>query len=467
MSFSHRTDYRVKFQQMPARPASPLSPVLVAMGLLAAVLLFAGCRLFPPVQAPFEPHVDLSGGLPVFPGAAGFGSTTVAGREGAVIVVSNLNNDGAGSLREALLAEGPRVVVFEVAGVIELASRIDVVTPYLTIAGQTSPDPGITLIGSGIVISTHDVLVQHIRTRPGDGEVGDDPENRDGIGVVGDRRGRTEVYNVVIDHCSVSWAIDEGMSTWYEGVHDVTFSNCIVAENLSESLHPKGEHSKGLLVGDHSRRIAVIGNLFAHNTRRNPLLKGDTSALVAGNLIYNPGTQAVGFSDPEWSGPSRATIVGNVFIPGPDTDGSTELLWRGSETSDNIQVYINDNLVIEGTTSDFLPPASIAEVLVTDPPVSVTPFSPAAASTIESAILAGAGARAASRDGTDTRIVQSVVNRSGAIIDSQDEVGGYPVVAPVTAGLTIPPDPSGDDDADGYTNLEEWLHGLAEAVEAP
>ena len=106
-------------------------------------------------------------------------------------------------------------------------------------------------------------------------------ESRDGIAVLGSPAGTRDAYNVVVDHCSVSWAVDEGVSTWYVGVHDVTFSHCIVSENLSESLHPKGEHSRGLLVGDHARRISVLGNLFCHNTSRNPLLKGYTSVIVA------------------------------------------------------------------------------------------------------------------------------------------------------------------------------------------
>jgi hypothetical protein len=441
-----------------------------AILVILAGAALAGCRLFPPNQAPFEPHRDLSGGLPVFPGAEGFGSTTVAGRDGEVLRVTSLAGEGPGSFREAAEASGARVVIFEVGGVIALESNIVVTEPFITIAGQTAPDPGITLVGGGLVVSTHDVLVQHIRSRPGDRDDGVDPENRDGIAVVGTRRGDREVYNVVVDHCSVSWAIDEGASTWYDGVHDVTFSNCIIAENLSESLHPKGEHSKGLLVGDHSRRIAVLGNLFAHNTRRNPLLKGDTTTVVAGNLICNPGTQAVGFSDPEWSGRSLASIIANVFIPGESTDQWTELVWRGRETSDDIQVYLDDNLLLLGVDdpapSTFTPGERISQVLVSEPPVSFLPFTLPAADNVVSTLLLNAGARPAARDVVDARIVQSVIDGTGIIIDSQEEVGGYPDPDPATRALTLPDNPGEDADLDGYTNLEEWLHDFSSAVQA-
>lgn len=357
--------------------------------LVLAALLVSGCRLFPPHQAEFDAVRDLSGGLAVFPGAEGFGSTTRAGRGGDIIRVTNLSNAGAGSLREALQREGARIVVFEVGGTIELDSPIVVHHPFLTLAGQTAPNPGITLTGSGIVISTHDVLVQHIRSRPGDGPVGTAPENRDGI--------------------------------------------------------------------------SVIGNLFAHNVRRNPLLKGDTSSFVANNVIYNPGTEAIGFSDPEWSGRSIATIVDNLFIPGADTAGS-EFVRRGLGTSGDIELFLEGNRVRNGALVDFVPPPRVASVRVSSAPVWVEPFESVAVSELESVVLSGAGARPASRDPVDERIVQSVQNRTGTVIDSQTDVGGYPASAPTSIPLSIPENPHQDDNSNGYTNVEEWLHSLGRGI---
>ena len=442
------------------------APVRVSAAVLIVLATLGGCRLFPPRQAPFDASRDLSAELPVFPGAEGFGTATPAGRGGTVYVVDTLAASGPGSLAEALTATGPRIVVFEVGGIIELANAIEITDPFLTVAGQTAPAPGITLVGSGIIVQTHDVLIQHLRVRPGDRADGRAPEDRDGIAVIGNRRGTVQVYNVVVDHCSVSWAIDEGTSTWYDGVSDVTFSNNLIAENLSESLHPEGEHSKGLLIGDHSRRISVIRNVFAHNTRRNPLLKGDTSTIVANNLIYNSGTSAIGFSDPEWSGRSIASIMGNVFVPGSDTSNA-EHVWRGRETSDDIRIYLNDNLVDEASLAAFTPPADITEVEITVPPVDLTPLTLVAAADLETELIATAGAFPAERGSVDARIISAVQARGGSIIDSQSEVGGYPTFAPASRALTLPANPAADDDADGYTNMEEWIHSWSVAVEVP
>jgi hypothetical protein len=360
-------------------------------------------------------------------------------------------------------------VVFEVGGVIDLKREITIRDRFVTVAGQTAPDPGITLTGAGIVVNTHDVLIRHLRFRPGDRPEGPDPESRDGLAVVGDRRGQTEVYNVVVDHCSVSWAIDEGVSTWYANVGDITFSNCIVAETLSESLHPENEHSKGLLIGDHARRVTVIGNLFAHNMRRNPMLKGDTSTMVAGNLIYNPGTAAIDFSDREFSGPARSTITGNVLIRGDDTAEWMPMISIAGRVYDTMQIYHADNLELvpdagAGGGADpptsavaFSAPDELAEVAVATPPVDLTPLELPPAEEVYETVLTGAGARPDSRDAIDARIVQSVRERSGRIIDSQDDVGGFPNPDPTVRALTIPNRPSEDDDGDGYTNLEEWL----------
>jgi hypothetical protein len=168
---------------MTQRKASTVLKVAVLVVLITVMI--TGCRILPPNQTSFDPHRDLRSKIPVFPGAEGFGTTTGAGRGGEVRLVTTLANDGPGSFREAVQMSGPRVVVFEVGGVIALLNNIRVTEPYLTIAGQTAPDPGITLIGGGLVVSTHDVLVQHLRSRPGDRDEGVEPENRDGIAVVG------------------------------------------------------------------------------------------------------------------------------------------------------------------------------------------------------------------------------------------------------------------------------------------
>ena len=148
--------------------------------------------------------------LPVVPGIMGFGVRTTAGSGpnrigGTIIHVTSLNSSGAGSLREAIDAKGPRVVVFDVSGYIDITldGEIRIKNPYLTIAGQTAPSPGISLKGNGLSIRTHDVLVQHIRIRVGDDPAGERGSQRDGLEIVDHPAGSGATYNVVVDHVSV------------------------------------------------------------------------------------------------------------------------------------------------------------------------------------------------------------------------------------------------------------------------
>lgn len=251
--------------------------------------------------------------LPIILGAVGPGMTTPAGsgpkRSGGTIIhVTNLNDSGSGSFREALLAPGPRIVVFDVSGYISLQSRIIIFNSYLTIAGQTAPFPGITIKGSGIELRTNDILVQHIRIR-----VGDDPNilplDRDAMTMKG-------VSNIVIDHVSLSWATDENMGAYGETqpIDNVSVTNSIISEALNDSINTKGPHSKGLLAGPRATNFLALGNLFAHNAERNMRVHGDSDTLFVNNVVYN----WLGYNAAYGSnfGSLDASLVGNVYIRG-------------------------------------------------------------------------------------------------------------------------------------------------------
>jgi hypothetical protein len=399
--------------------------------------------------------------IPVFPGAEGFGSDTSAGRGGSVIRVTNLNDSGPGSLRAAVTASGPRVVIFEVSGTINLNSRLDVNNPYITIAGQTAPSPGITLKGGRLsVINTHDVLVQHIRVRLGDQTGGDDDAMRIGAGA----------YNVVFDHVSVSWGVDENMDVGYKGSHDATISNSIVSEGLSHSHHSKGEHSKGILIA-YGERFSVINTVMAHNRARNPVfgkaMDGhNITATAANNVIYNWGSKGSDVNGAITSDTvKQVNIVGNVYISGNDSSNFPIAV----EADANTKVYISDNMKDGNVPSDQWSLSSGGESSRVDSPLNwPSGLSAKAVSEVEDYALQNAGARPADRDAVDIRIINNIKNGTGIIIDSQDEVGGWPDPPGVilnTRTLTLPANPNGDDDGDGYTNLEEWLHAFAAEVE--
>jgi hypothetical protein len=395
----------------------------------------------------------LSAAQPAFPGAVGFGTDTPGGRGGRILKVTSLAADGPGSLRAALEAKGPRIVVFEVGGVIDLNGavlRID--EPFLTVAGQTAPSPGITLIGGGIAISAHDVVLRHLRVRPGDRGLpprsGWEP---DGITTVTpDDPGKPGPHNIVVDHCSLTWAVDENLSAGgvrHEGrertAHRVTFSNNLVAEALANSTHAKGEHSKGTLIHDHARDIAVIGNLYACNVDRNPVLKPDAAAVIANNLICNPRRWAIHtyWNTREYQGrmetmlPATLVVVGNVLWAGPDTPKNLAMIFIAAGKG---EVYEEDNLA---TGLDGQPRTVVGAPqpkLLERRPFWPEGFTALPADAVAESVLRHAGARPWERDAIDARIVAGVRERTARIIDSQEQVGGYPRAKPTHRALTVP-----------------------------
>jgi hypothetical protein len=412
--------------------------------------------------------------LPAFPGAEGFGSRTPGGRGGRAIAVTTLADSGPGSFRAAVTAPGPRVVVFAVGGLITLRSPIDIKEPWITVAGQTAPGDGICLRGSQVSVRTHDVVLRHLRFRPGD--VGE--EDVDSLDIMDDS------HDVVIDHCSTTWSIDENLSP-SGGVRDVTVQWCLIAEALNRSHHSKGEHGYGSLV----RAVGGVSlhhNLWAHNIARNPRL-GDNYGKppyptfdVRNNVIYDYGKMASGLTGDRLN----ANYVGNYVRPGPSSDrargvvvlaptADAKYFVRGNVvehrpdwTADNARLF--DQVVIDGRRV----------VTAVDAPFDAPPVHTTDATTAFEDVLRGVGATLPARDAVDARIVRQVREGTGSVIDSQEQVGGWPEYRP---GAALP-DADGDGmpdawerakglnpadasdgprvGADGYTNLEGYLNQL-------
>ena len=201
-----------------------------------------------------------------FPGAEGFGQFTVGGRGGRVVKVTNLNDDGPGSLRQALREEGPRTVVFDVSGTISLEREIIVKNGFLTIAGQSAPGDGITLKNHGLVIKADEAIIRYIRSRPGS-EAG---VETDAISVGAGN-------NIIIDHCSASWATDETLTvspsdgSILRAIDNVTVQWSMITESLNDSGQWKGVHGYGSLVrGSGGARSSFHPNLWAHPMARMP-----------------------------------------------------------------------------------------------------------------------------------------------------------------------------------------------------
>ena len=400
----------------------------------------------------------LTTGARALDGPLGF-TQTEGGAGGAIIRVTTLAASGPGSLHAALQTKGPRIIVFEVGGIIDLEKQqLLIHEPFLSIAGQTAPSPGITLIRGGMSITTHDVLIQHIRVRPGDAGAA----KRSGWAPDGITTSGGEAYNIIIDHCSISWAVDENLSASgprTEGPqatsHRVTFSNCIIAEGLHDSSHPKGPHSKGSLIHDSCEDIAIVGNLYAHNVRRNPYFKANTTGVIVNNLIYNASGSAIhlNYVNSEWKDTPReprngqVSIVGNVFIHGKDTPKNMPMISARGDA------YMEDNTAFD---QDGNPARIVAGKIVAlaEKPVWPAGLEALPATKTMEYVLQHAGARPRDRDAVDQRIVHEFRNRTGRVIDSQDDVGGYPNPAMTTHTLNMP-----------ESNRGAWLKEHAAALE--
>lgn len=375
----------------------------------------------------------------------------------AVVRVTTLDAEGPGSLRDALTRDvdaAGRVVVFEVGGVIDLDGRgLDPETDNTFIAGQTAPDPGITIVRGTFEFDATNVVAQHVRVRTGTEVTGDNSgegEAADTITV------QDESENIILDHVTASWGTDENMSAG-DTCSRLTFSNSLVAHALAApGFHPDDdpEHSNGTLVGHDTDEMAILGNLYAHNVDRNPRLKGGTSTVVANNVVYDF-DNATGLGDDAEQPPTEASIVGNAYRPGPDTpftgSETDPIVFTYEDDPDPIHVYLDDN-VLQGDLRLLQDTPKITRVDA--PPLWPDGLGPDAARQPFGRVLNAAGARPAARTDLDERVVHETRSRSGGVVDNEGDLGGYPDLPSTERALDVP--------ADGFG---EWLDRHTRAVE--
>ena len=417
-----------------------------------------------------------------FPGAEGAGRFALGGRGGQVIRVTHLGDSGPGSLRAAVEAEGPRTVIFDIGGVIRLASPLTIRRGRITLAGQTAPGGGITLRDHPLVVAADDVIVRHIRSRLGDES-----------GVEADAVSITRGRRIILDHISASWSVDETLSVGsrYDpperGIHDVTVQWSLIAESLNASGHAKGDHGYGSLVrGGHGARMTFHHNLWATHRARMPRPGNYNPPSVdpegpriefRSNVFYDWSGGHAGYNA-DTESLSAYAFIGNAYIPGPDSVGR----WAFEESNPLARAWFDGN-AMDGT----VPADPWSLVKDSDRPqyrLAARPdWAEAAGETAAEAevrVLAGAGAGAGRlRDPVDARIIEGVRDRTGRIIDSQTRVGGWPALEAGspwvdsdgdgmpddwerTQGLdpAAPADGNADRDGDGFTNLEDWLNSL-------
>ena len=413
-----------------------------------------------------------------FPGAEGFGKFTSGGRGGKVLVVDNLNDDGPGSLRDAIDQKFPRVIVFNVSGTIALESSLNIRNGDITIAGQTAPGDGICLRNYPLTVKDSNVIIRYLRVRLGDESKLQD----DAFSVVRQK-------DVIIDHCSFSWGTDE-VASCYDN-ENFTMQWCIISESLNNSLHQKGEHGYGGIWG--GKGATFHHNLLAHHKSRLPRFCGSRYHKepelevvdFRNNVIYN------WKSNNAYAGEKGShNIVNNYYKAGPATDKSKrnrilnpyppygQFFVQGNVLLGNESITADNSLGIVADDKNA--------TLIFDP-VNVEEINQQRAEEAFSAVLSHAGA-GLNRDVIDQRIVDEAKNgtaqfgvKKNGIIDSQSQVGGWPNLK--TFGVKKDSDKDGMPDAweqkngldpndssdnstntfdQGYTNIEIYINELTE-----
>lgn len=395
-----------------------------------------------------------------FATAEGAGAYAIGGRGGDTYHVTNLNDSGAGSLRNGITtATGPRTIVFDVSGTINLNSRLIVNKSFLTIAGQTAPGDGITIAGwTTNVTNAQHVIIRYLRFRTGD--------IRCSSGMEGDALWVDNSKDVIIDHVSASWSIDESLSVTDSDRVSVQWS--FITESLNQSCHPEGRHGYGSLIRYGSGRISYHHNLYAHHFNRNPRVGDNITLDFVNNVIYDWGTDA-SYSGAASEGITKVNYVGNYLVAGPNTPAAKRnRAFNGGSL--NTWIYQDGNVIDgnvngahDGTNTGWAMFANLYtqqaapinltadDAGVKEPQDSLVDITPTDAEAAYNMVLLTAGS-ARVRDAVDTRIFNEVRSETGAFINSQNDVGGFPLLNSLPAPL--------DTDQDGLPDTWENQNGL-------
>jgi pectin methylesterase-like acyl-CoA thioesterase len=411
--------------------------------------------------------------LAAFPGAEGAGANAKGGRGGDVYHVINLNDTGEGSLRYGISsATGPRTIVFDVAGTIYLTTRLNINKSFLTIAGQTAPGDGVTVAGHSAVVTGNNVVIRYLRFRMGD--INCPAVQDDALWV-------DKTSDVIIDHVSASWSVDETLSVTESDRVSVQWS--FITESMKNSCHVKGAHGYGSLIRYGAGQVTYHHNLYAHHDSRNPRVGDDIGLDFVNNIIYDWGAEAT-YSGPADEGSPRINYVGNYLVAGPMTASSK--LRAFSSGGATTQIYQSNNLLDgdkDGTRDGVNNEWSmfIGSYVKREPArFEFAQVNTHDAATAYELVLKTAGS-SLKRDSVDERVAGEVRSETGRHINSQNDVGGYPTLNPgpalndadddgipdqweTTHGLN-PTDPSDGPAvaAGGYTNLELYLNDLVPA----
>ncbi len=440
-----------------------------------------------------KPYVDFASrptdlpqsSLIAFPGAEGGGMYSFGGRGGKVIVVTNLEDEGPGSFRWACEQGGARIIVFNVAGIIRLKTPLIIRAPYVTIAGQSAPGDGICIAGESVWINTHDVVIRFMRFRRGETWVG----RRD------DAIGGNPVGNIMIDHVSASWGLDENMSMYRHMYNDstgkaaedkfptvnITIQNSIFSEALDT-----WNHSFGSTLG--GENCSFIRSLWANNAGRNPSIGWNGIFNFANNVVFNWVHRSIDGGDYR----AQYNIINNYFQPGPATPKNSSVGHRILKPESGRsklkylvygRAYVNGN-VMEGfpeitkdnwnggvQVEDFPNTNKYTDDMKWNSPLPMAPMTILSANVAKSYVLANAGAILPKRDAVDNRIVTQVSTgkiaylSNVALPETQFKHRRLPIDSYKTGIITDVAQVGGYPEYKGQPHVDADLDGLPDAWE--
>lgn len=411
--------------------------------------------------------------VPAFPGAYGAGWDSRGGRGGTVYHVTNTNSSGGGSLRAAIEASGPRMVVFDVGGTIDIGSNIlKIRDPYITILGQTAPGGDGICIKGILDIQTHDVIVRYVRCRA-DTDSEANPDDIDAFHIFNQgTEAKRLAHHIIIDHCSFSWGVDSvadiggDIGAIKYDLRSITIQHCFITEGLANANHSEGLHSTGQLIEQYSKTVTIYKCLYAQNRARNPWIRTERADFI-NNVIYNSRTHTMVNQPPV--GLNYIGVTHVIGFWGANQNYRTVSVNSVDPSDTTVQIYVDDCYGNFNQTSgvdwdivgdDYTTPATTNWQKATPHPyLGAAPPIEARATAYQN-VLDYSGCYAPGRidrDSADSRVVSDVENETGDYIDYPTDVGGWPSLATGSAAT--------DSDNDGMPDSWESANGLSNSVD--
>ncbi|CCH47321.1 hypothetical protein [Pseudodesulfovibrio piezophilus] len=368
-----------------------------------------------------------------------------------IIHVTSLDDDGPGTLREALEKDGPKIIVFEESGTILLKSDLIITHDKTTIAGETAPSPGIIIHNGSLHIRASDIVVSHVAIYPGSSNDPQIAENRDGISIYGSPSKNIQRNNILLHNVSVGWAVDENIGI--QGLTDhIKIVRSLIAQPLVTGGHPKGSHSMNILLGGTVKRVIIVGSVLAGAEYRSPRLLTGNRVSFINNVIVGPGLRATHLDTSQTVlQPGAIDLIGNVYFPTAATKCNSYAIDIDSQflkATPATTVHLDDNAVLESCKTDCLKLTNATMNLLAEEPVTQFGWKVISSKNVTEGVYPYVGSHPAQRNPIDAKVIRSIEDCSISLMQEMRDTGGYSSLksiptnddVPISEKLTSPED---------------------------